>query len=168
MWHASREVLRRHVQSLLHTHDTPQRTAVAIGLGVFVGFSPFLGLHIVMALLLAFMFRLNRVAVLAGMCVNLPWFMGAYYAATTALGTWMLGSEVPPHLLVQLESIWELPHMRERIGALGGVLEPLLWPFTLGSLLCAAALGVLAYWLALPVLVSHRRRHPAGQTPSRP
>ena len=150
------------MQSLLHTHDTPERTAVALGVGVFVGFSPFLGLHILIAIAVAFLFSLNRVAVVAGACLNLPWIMGAYYAAATALGTWILGTEVPPHLLLSLESIWELPRWRERIGALGGVLEPLLWPFTLGSMICSVALGVLAFRVALPILVAHRRRHQAS------
>ena len=33
------------LEQLLHTHDTPQRTAAAFALGVFFGFSPLLGLH---------------------------------------------------------------------------------------------------------------------------
>ncbi len=31
------------LEQLLHTHDTPQRTAFAYALGVFLGFSPVLG-----------------------------------------------------------------------------------------------------------------------------
>ena len=65
----------------------PARTAAAFGVGVAVGFSPFVGLHTLIGLVLAFVFNLNRVAVLAGLWVNLPWFMGPYYAATTAFGS---------------------------------------------------------------------------------
>ena len=49
------------LEQLLHTHDTPGRTAFAFGLGVFLGFSPFLGLHAILGLILAFVLRLNRV-----------------------------------------------------------------------------------------------------------
>ncbi len=58
--------VRRWLDQLLHTHDTPHRTAAAFAVGVFFGFSPFLGLHIVLGLVVAFAFRLNRVAVLLG------------------------------------------------------------------------------------------------------
>ncbi|PYR60956.1 MAG: hypothetical protein DMF85_03510 [Acidobacteria bacterium] len=45
---------RRWLEQLLHTHDTPQRTAAAYALGVFFGFSPLLGLHTVLGLVFAF------------------------------------------------------------------------------------------------------------------
>ncbi len=46
---------RRWLEQLLHTHDTPRRTAAAYALGVFFGFSPFLGLHTILGVALAFM-----------------------------------------------------------------------------------------------------------------
>ena len=86
MVHRTKAGLERWMESLLHIHDTPERTAAAFGVGVAIGFSPFLGLHLLIGLALAFVFNLNRVAVLAGLWINLPWFMGPYYAAATALG----------------------------------------------------------------------------------
>jgi uncharacterized protein (DUF2062 family) len=78
--------MRRWLDQLLHTHDTPQRTAAAYALGVFFGFSPFLGLHTVLGLVFAFALNLNRVAVLLGVYSNLPWILPAYYTLTTVLG----------------------------------------------------------------------------------
>ena len=61
--HARSTRFRTWLNQLLHTHDTPQRTAIAYAIGVFFGFSPFLGLHTVLGLVVAFAFSLNRVAV---------------------------------------------------------------------------------------------------------
>jgi uncharacterized protein (DUF2062 family) len=158
MWHASRDAAQRWIQSLLHTHDSPERTAAAVGLGVAIGFSPFIGFHTVIGIVLAFCFNLNRVAVLGGLWVNLPWVMGAYYAAATAVGSWLLQTRVPPHLMKRLELVWTLPHWGARIDAIGGLLEPLLWPFTLGSLLGSVIFGFLAYRLVLAVILA-RRHH---------
>ena len=97
------------LESLLHIHDTPKRTAAAFALGVGIGFSPFVGLHTAIGLVLAFVFNLNRVAVVAGTWVNLPWFMGPYYASVTALGAWITGTAMPPHFVSHLEAIWTLP-----------------------------------------------------------
>ena len=45
MIHLTRSLIRRWLSALLHIKDTPERTAAAFALGVFFGFSPFLGLH---------------------------------------------------------------------------------------------------------------------------
>src|SRR3954453_21631584 len=90
---------RRWLDQLLHTHDTPQRTAAAYALGVLFGFSPLLGLHTLLGLVFAFALRLNRVAVLLGIYSNLPWILPAYYTLTTMLGAAILNVDVPPGLL---------------------------------------------------------------------
>jgi uncharacterized protein (DUF2062 family) len=52
--------IRRWLDQLLHTHDTPQRTAAAYALGVFFGFSPLLGLHTVLGVIVAHRRRLEQ------------------------------------------------------------------------------------------------------------
>jgi uncharacterized protein len=158
MWHYSRRAVQQWIQSILHTHDTPERTAAALGLGVALAFSPFLGLHILLAIGLAFLLRLNRVAVFAGLCANLPWMMGAYYPAATALGTWILRTPIPPNLIRQLATFWELPGWTDRAHALASLVGPLFWPFMLGSTIGSVVFGFAAYRVALPVLIA-RRRH---------
>src|ERR671912_2319181 len=88
--------VRGWLEQLLHTHDTPQRTALAYALGVFLGFSPVLGLHTVLGLILAFALSLNRVAVLLGVYSNLPWILVPYYTLATWLGAIILRTELPP------------------------------------------------------------------------
>src|SRR5215207_1476664 len=94
--------MRRWLDQLLHTHDTPQRTAAAYALGVFFGFSPFLGLHTILGLAFAFALHLNRVAVLLGIYSNLPWILPAYYTLATVIGAAILRVEVPQGLLRDL------------------------------------------------------------------
>ena len=45
----------RWLERLLHTHDSPRRTASAFALGVFFGFSPLLGLHAILGVAFAFL-----------------------------------------------------------------------------------------------------------------
>src|SRR5260370_19061202 len=51
---------------LLGREQPPERVAAAIGVGVAVGFSPFVGLHLLIALGLAFLFRLNKIDTVLG------------------------------------------------------------------------------------------------------
>jgi uncharacterized protein (DUF2062 family) len=159
MWHLTKRQLERWMESLLHIHDTPARTAAAFAVGVAVGFSPFVGLHMVIGLALAFMFNLNRVAVFAGLWVNLPWFMGPYYAATTALGGWITRTPMPPEFLSQLERIRSLEGWHARTTALIQLLRPLLVPYMLGSLLACVPIGVVTYRGTLAFLLARKRHH---------
>ncbi len=144
---------RARLEHLLHTHDTPRRTAAAFALGVFFGFSPFLGLHTVLALALAFALNLNRVAVLLGVYSNLPWILPPYYAAMTLAGATVLGVEVPPEFIARLRggSWTDLP-------GLVYSLRPLAASFVVGSLVGATVLALAAYRLSLAAIVAHRRR----------
>jgi len=146
------QVRQRWTQALLHTHDTPQRTAAALALGVVVGFSPFLGLHVVMGTVLAFVLNLNRVAVLIGVLSNVPWIIGPYYVAATALGAWIIGRPLPPDVLQKVRTLTDLPGWSQRATALGALVEPLVLPFTVGSTVCAVLLGVGVFLVAKPIL----------------
>ena len=78
--------------------DTPRRTAAAYALGVFLGFSPMLGLHTVLGLAAAFVLNLNRLAVILGIYSNLPWLVPAYYTIATLAGAAIMRVDVPPGL----------------------------------------------------------------------
>jgi hypothetical protein len=79
------------IKKLLHIDDTPERTALAYSIGVFLAFSPFLGFHTLAGLAIAFLFNLNRVAVLLGVWSNTPWWIVPYYVMATWVGMWMTG-----------------------------------------------------------------------------
>lgn len=160
MIHATREVVRKWLESLLHIHDSPRRTAAAYALGVFFGFSPFLGLHTVLAIGFAFLLNLNRVAVLVGVYSNLPWILAPYYTVTTVIGAELLGMHVPKGFSEQLHELFALSLWHSEFwGRLVTLLRPFLWPYTVGSLLGALVLAALAYRVALAFVITRRRHH---------
>jgi uncharacterized protein len=148
---------RAWLEQLLHTHDTPQRTAIAYALGVFIGFSPLLGLHTVLGLILAFALSLNRVAVLVGVYSNLPWILVPYYTLTTWLGASVLGLDVPPGVIEKLVDGLQHRSWTEFRTALM-TLQPFLWAFTVGSSLGSIVLALVAYRVAFVMITSHRKR----------
>src|SRR5205085_8005897 len=108
MIHLTRGLIRRWLDVLLHIQDSPERTAAAFALGVFFGFSPFLGFHTLLGVVAAFLLNLNRVAVLLGVYSNLPWFLAPYYAFATMAGAKITGHTLPPGLRSQLGALFEL------------------------------------------------------------
>jgi uncharacterized protein (DUF2062 family) len=153
---AARGRVRALLEPLLNLDDTPQRTAAAFALGVALGFSPFLGFQTLLGLALAFGFNLNRVAVIAGTWANLPWFMGPYYAAVTALAAWLTGTPMPPDFLGQLQGIYKLDGWGRQFDATAALVRPLLLPYLLGSLAGAGVAGLVAYRATFAFISSRR------------
>jgi hypothetical protein len=159
MIHLTRSLVRRWLESLLHIHDSPRRTAAAFAVGVFFSFSPALGLHTVLALAVAFLFNLNRVAVILGVCTNLPWFIAPYYTLTTMAAARVLGVQAPPAFAQQFGALFERSVVgRDFWSGLATLLAPLAWPFALGSLAGAVVLAAAAFALAR-LFVEAGRRH---------
>ncbi|MEO8501652.1 MAG: DUF2062 domain-containing protein [Vicinamibacteria bacterium] len=161
------------LQSLLHLEDPPHRTALAFGAGIFIAFSPFLGLHTLIAIVIAFAFRLNRVAVVAGAWVNV-WALIPCYMFGTLIGALLLGvdsSHLNVHLLGRAETLvrstvaWSLVgEWRQALKAMGGVLKVfggLLWPFIVGNTLLGLVASVPAYVLCLKFLEARAHRKAA-------
>jgi len=160
MIHLTKSLVRRWLGQLLHVDDTPERTAAAFALGVFIGFSPFLGLHTIFGIVFAFLLNLNRVAVLLGVYTNLPWFLAPYYAIATTMGAMITGHRIPPGFRSQITALFELSLFHgEFWHRLITILQPLLIPYAVGSTLGALILGCVSYPLALAFVTSRRRIH---------
>jgi uncharacterized protein (DUF2062 family) len=158
MIHLTRALIRRWLDTLLHIEDTPERTAAAFALGVFFGFSPFLGFHTLLAVGLAFVLNLNRVAVLLGVYSNLPWIIGAYYTFTTMIGSVLTRTKLPPGLGERLAALFDESLLHAQFWQdLGHLLRPLLWPYAVGALIGACIMASIAYPLALGFVTSRRR-----------
>lgn len=140
--------------------DSPRRTAAAFAIGVFLSFSPFFGLQIAAGLGLALALRLNRVAVFAGLCANLPWLMIPWYALTTTLGAAMLGVPLAEDVTARIGGVLELPIYRAAFWEGAAILvRPLVWPFVLGSTVGAFVVACLAYAVTSRLMLHVRNPH---------
>jgi uncharacterized protein len=150
--------LRRAVDALLHLEDSPHRIALAFGIGIWIAFSPLLGLHTVMALGIAFGFRLSRAALLLGAYVNNPWTIAPLYLAGTALGCALLGVSTEG-----LESIEWDRHGPAFYRELLAHLRPYLWPYVVGNTVLGVVGGAAGYF-ALRAFLLRRRAPTEGAT----
>lgn len=147
----------RCLQPLVSGADHPQRTAAAFAIGTFLSFSPFLGLQIATGLAVAFALRLNRPALLIGLCTNLPWIMVPWYTVTTLAGARMLGLSIPADVGGRLARLLSLRLFTAEFWTLAGELvAPLAWAFFVGSTAAALIVGALAYVAALRFLIRSR------------
>ena len=155
------------VLDLLGREEPPDRVAAAIALGIAVGFSPFLGLHLLMAIGLAFLFRLNKIDAILGQFAGNPWTFPPVYALGYRLGRVILGydaTEVPPldwKALLEKDSSSLLHPLETLRSVFGGpAFVPRLLSFFVGTSVLAILIGGAAYFIAREVLRLYHRRHP--------
>jgi uncharacterized protein (DUF2062 family) len=150
-----RELFRK----LLHIEDTPERTALAFSIGVFLGYSPFLGLHTLGAIGLAFLLKLNRVAMLLGAWTNAPWWIVPYYTFATWIGMWVMRVQIDGTVLKEIfragkDQGFTGSDFWTRIASQWGFLAS----FIVGSSILAALFSLAAYPLSLKLIRMYRSR----------
>jgi len=140
---------RAKIREALHLGETPQRTAVAFAIGVFIAFTPTYGLHCASAIFLAWAFRLNFPALLVGTLINNPWTVVPILGATMWTGFFLLRMpEVPDVSWEQLSLV-----------TLYESVLPFILPFTLGALTLSVLGALLAYPLGLFLITRYRKQH---------
>ena len=140
--------LRAKIREALHLGETPQRTAVAFALGVFIAFTPTYGLHTASVVFLAWALRLNFPAILVGSLINNPWTVVPILGATMWTGFFLLGIQDVPDVS------WS--HLS--ITTLYETVLPFILPFTLGALTLSMLGALLAYPLGLLVIARYRQQ----------
>lgn len=150
-----RSTLRR----LLVIDDPPERTALAFSIGIFIAFSPFLGLHTIMATLLAFLFKFNKIAIYTGTFINNPFLtLVPIIVASYGVGAFILGRPlgIPPEGIELLKNpaIFSGEYYRKIFVQSWYI----VYPFAVGAMVLSVVCSVVAYPLTLRALRAYRRR----------
>lgn len=127
---------------------------MAFSIGIFIGFSPLLGLHTVMGVAVAYLFRLNKIAVMIGVWSNVPWLLIPFYSFATWVGVKLMG--LPEG--ITLPEIGLSDFMRPEFWAWLRAQWRLLIPMFFGSLLISSILALLAYPAAFLVVKNQRAK----------
>jgi uncharacterized protein len=135
------------LHQVLQLQESPQRTAVAFAVGVFIAFSPVYGFHTLLVVLSTWLFGLNVVALLAGAFINNPWTVIPILGATYWTGAFLLGRSDAPAFS------W---HDLSVQGLYQQVL-PYAIPFVVGGLALSLLGALLSYPAAYLVLAKYRR-----------
>lgn len=143
--------IRSYLTQLLHFHEPPYRTALAFAIGAFIAFSPMYGLHTFLAVFCAWAFRLNFVALMAGVLINNPWTVAPILGATFWTGFKLIGFPQVPSMS------WEeltLQTLYEHV-------IPYAWPFLVGGFVLSLLGAMLGYPAAYVVVSRYHvtRRH---------
>jgi len=141
------EYIRDRIRSVFQLKDSPNKIASAFALGVFIAFTPTIGLHTISCLVLAWLFRFSNFVVLTAAFLNNPWTIVPLYGFCLWFGIKITGTMVAtPDIAWQTLTFSSAYH----------VLRPYLWPFVVGTIVVGACAAVISYFLVYWVVVRYR------------
>ena len=147
----------RIVSRLAALGESPGRTAAAFALGVFLSFSPLLGLQVAIGMAAAVGLRLSKIAVFVGLNANLPWIMIPWYVLTTAIAAAVLGLPGAADMGDRLAHVFEEPFYKAAFWRrFVDLLGPYFWSFLIGPTTGAIIVGIGAYFLMHRILATSR------------
>lgn len=133
-----RPTLKERFLNLWRSHSSPHEIALGVAIGVFIGITPFYGLHILMAIIAALVIkRVNKVAIFLGLNISLPPTIPFITWAGYRIGRKMLGSTYPP---LGWDDFKQFSY---------GDLFHFLYALLMGSFILGIMLSVLIYFLTL-------------------
>jgi uncharacterized protein (DUF2062 family) len=124
--------LRVQLDLLVREHASASRLGVAVGLGVLLGCSPFVGVQTLIGLAAGRLFRLNRLAILVGLQISVPPLTPLVLFATAQVGALLLHGHWLPLRLAAF-----------RGEAATAILAGLFLDMLVGGALVGAGLGIL-------------------------
>lgn len=158
------------VYRLRRLPDPPHKIARGVAAGVFVCFTPFYGLHFLLAAMLAYVMQGNILASLLATFFGNPVTFPIIAAISLELGAWMLGT--PGGLPLQQvfsqfgsasAELWAnvMAMFNDDVAQwdrLRVFFYRVFWPYIVGGIIPGIFAGVTAYMLTLPAVAAYQRR----------
>jgi len=101
-----REKWKKRFKAILSLDSHPGHISAGFAVGVFISFTPFFGMHTAMAVVAAFVFRLNKLTCITGAWVNTPLTVIPVLGISYKLGRVLLGRS-PQELHIKHELSWQ-------------------------------------------------------------
>lgn len=145
--------VREKLKAVIKLDDPPHKLALAFSLGIFIAFSPTIGLHIISCIVLAWIFRLSKFVILTASFVNNPWTIVPLYGFCMWVGLKITGGAVAVPDIKWHELSFSSAYI---------ILKPFLWPFVVGTVVIGTAVAVISYFLIYWAVVRYRKIEKAG------
>lgn len=152
------------VLKVLHADDPPHRLALGIAIGMFVTFTPLIGLQMVLSVFLAWLLKANKLVGMPIVWISNPFTVIPIYYPCYAIGCKILGMPVVGDEWDEIGEAWQelLSNPTTRWGDKFRFwwenLLDFVGPLWLGCMLVATVSGILSYYLSLYAIRKYRMR----------
>jgi uncharacterized protein (TIGR03546 family) len=148
----SKEKLKQQFKTIMSLDSHPGHISVGFAVGVFISFTPPIpGLHTALALIIAFVFRLNKLTCITGSWINSPITVVPSMVFAYKLGKWILGGQGATEMDIK-NLDWS---------TLKGIMIHHSKPLLLGCSIIGFVAAIAAYFICYRLIVFFRRKDAA-------
>ncbi|MGD9364260.1 MAG: DUF2062 domain-containing protein [Desulfobacteraceae bacterium] len=134
----------------IRLRGTPEKISLGLSLGIFIGMTPFLGAHTLIAVALASLFKWSKITAAIGVMITNPFTAPLIYPVTYKLGAMVTAFSSPS----QWSKIFEPDGV---IGLMKS--SPMIFiDLIVGGVLIGLPLSLVSYYLTMLALSRARRR----------
>jgi uncharacterized protein (DUF2062 family) len=168
----SNKLFRYLEYKVLHIDDTPHKIALGLALGLFIGWTPLIGLHILLAIVFSTLLRANKFAAFVSIWIsNVFTFFIIYYPAYL-FGSFLFNIFAPGRALSHQQVTDALNKLLspgnmltefltkeywQHFWTLSKTIGPELW---IGCTVIGTVVAVCAYFACIKIIKSHRAKNP--------
>ena len=139
--------IKQAVKSVFSYESSPEKVAFATSVAVYIAFSPFCGLHMIMSVISGIFLRLNVPLLLSlGWVINNPLTMVPIYTSGYFFGHWLLHWHMGISV-VDINPTWMAP-LNTFLHSYIGLTDVSFWAWLIGGNI----LGILLAFIAYPVM----------------
>jgi uncharacterized protein (DUF2062 family) len=152
--------------------DTPHKISLGMSCGIFASFTPFFGLHFLIAGLLSYVLRANVLASLIGTFIGNPITFPIITVFNLKLGEWILGSneyssgdggKIFEGFLDFIFLIYKSLFTEGSIGEnsvprMNEFLYGVFIPYSLGGLILGISVAIISYFLLRPLVSTYKKK----------
>jgi hypothetical protein len=135
-----RRTLKYFYWRLVRLRGRPETLARGLACGVFAGLFPFFGSQTLLAVLLAFLLRGNKILALVGPWISNPFTSVPIYAFNFYVGKWLLNDHTSTEL--NLRSWQDIKELGIEI----------IWPLFVGCVVVGLVCAIVSYFLGLRLI----------------
>lgn len=130
-------------QKVALKEKSPHKLALSCSTGIYIAFSPFIGLHTAMIFVFSWLFRLNPTITFSACYLNNPWTALFFILSAYFFGFWMMHDLFKVNL-IDSNPLW-MNYINSYLGAKIGVSNICFWSFFVGGNVLGILIGLLIY-----------------------
>ncbi|MCP4691776.1 MAG: DUF2062 domain-containing protein [Desulfobacterales bacterium] len=142
--------IKKTYKRFLKIRGNPHEIALGFALGLFVGMTPFMGLQTLIAVPIAALFKLNKIAAAAAVWISNPLTAPVIYPITYWIGS----------RFVTFKKAYELPNELTYTFLVNIIKKApeVVWSLVVGGVIVGIPLALIGYYFSFNAIVKYRER----------
>ena len=164
--YVGRKLKRFFIYRVLHVDDTPHRIALGLAIGIFITWTPTMGLQMILTIMVASLMRANKFVGVPFVWISNPVTAVPLYGFNYLVGTWVLPGDYPVSKFTESlsKAVFIGGGWMDKIGAWWEATIDFFLPLWIGSIMVALILAVPTYVVTRWAIMKYRKiwheKHP--------